>query len=72
MNVKQILKNIKERLGVSSYELAKLTGISAQVLSHWERNDAKTVKLELLAKLRKGAKMDWKQLGKMIDEEFEG
>jgi hypothetical protein len=68
--MKKILAAVLKRLGgCSKYRLSQLTGISEQVMFHWEHKDSKMVRLAHLAKLRKASGLTWEQIGKLIDSD---
>lgn len=70
MAMKRILKTVKDKLGITSYKLSTLTGISESLLSAWSIKNPVGVSLKLLAALRKVSGLSWNQFGKIIDEEI--
>ena len=70
MAMKRILEIVREKLDVSSYILARRSGVSQAVLSAWKLKNSTTVNLCLLAKVRKVSGMTWEDLGQIIDREM--
>jgi len=70
MDVKQILKSILKAKNWTAYRLGIETGISGQVLSHWSRKGASSIKLTHLVALKE-ALGSWKALGEMIEREID-
>jgi DNA-binding Xre family transcriptional regulator len=70
MNVKQILKGILTAKGWTAYKLGQETGISVQVLSHWSRKGAQSIKLTHLVALKESLG-SWKALGDLIEREID-
>lgn len=70
MTVKEILKSILSAKGWSAYRLGQETGISNQVLSHWSRKGAASIKLTHLIALKR-ALGSWKTLGEIIEREID-
>jgi hypothetical protein len=71
MAMKRILEIVKDKLDVSSYILARRSGVSQAVLSVWKLKNSTTVNLGLLGRLRKVSGMTWAELGQIIDKEME-
>lgn len=74
MSVK-IVSAIQKRLGVTSYRLAKMLGVSQQIVRVWNgTTETKTkregMNLKALCRLRKISGMSWEQFGKELDREF--
>ena len=74
MSVK-IVSLVQKQLGVTSYRLAKLLGVSQQIVRVWNGStETKTkregMNLRALCKLRKLSGMSWDQFGKELDREF--
>ena len=70
MNVKQVLKSILKAKSWTGYRLGIETGISNQVISHWSRKGASSIKLTHLVALKE-ALGSWKALGEMIEREID-
>ena len=70
MSVKDILKSILKAKGWTAYRLGIETGISNQVISHWSRKGAASIKLSHLVALKK-ALGSWKALGELIEQEID-
>lgn len=74
MSVK-IVSLVQKQLGVTSYRLAKLLGVSQQIVRVWNGSTETKTKREgmnlcALCKLRKLSGMTWDQFGKELDKEF--
>jgi len=74
MGVK-IVSSIQKQLGVTSYRLGKMLGVSQQIVRVWNGTTKTTTKregmnLRALCKLRKVSGMTWQQFGKELDREF--
>jgi transcriptional regulator with XRE-family HTH domain len=63
-----LVKKIRDRLGVTRYGLARLLGLPTPSIDHLEES-GKAIKIEVLAKLRRAADLTWDEVGDMIDEE---
>jgi len=70
MSVKDILKSILKTKSWTAYRLGQETGISNQVISHWSRKGAGSIKLTHLVALKK-ALGSWKALGELIEQEVD-
>jgi transcriptional regulator with XRE-family HTH domain len=70
MDVKQILKSILKAKNWTAYRLGIETGISGQVLSHWSRKGASSIKLTHLVALKE-ALGSWKALGELIEAQVD-
>ena len=70
MSVRDILKSILKAKGWTAYRLGIETGISNQVISHWSRKGAASIKLSHLVALKK-ALGSWKALGELIEQEVD-
>lgn len=70
MSVKDILKSILKAKSWTAYRLGQETGISNQVISHWSRKGAASIKLTHLVALKK-ALGSWKALGELIEQEVD-
>jgi len=63
------LKNLRKKLGFTFNEMGAKTGILPQTL--WAIEAKKyNFSLSTLIKLKQSLKLDWSELGKMIEEEF--
>lgn len=74
MGVK-IVSSVQKRLGVTSYRLAKMLGVSQQIVRVWNGTTETATKregmnLKALCKLRKVSGLTWKQFGEELDREF--
>jgi len=66
---------IRAKLGLSIPDLADALGMQSVYLYRYERGKDKVkppvqIRLDVLCKLRKVGKLNWAQLGKMLDDEF--
>ena len=51
MEIKDILKNKRESLGMTCEDVGKRVGVSASTISRWERGDIANMKRDKIAKL---------------------
>lgn len=76
MSVK-IVKLVQTKLGVTSYRLAKMLGVSQQIVRIWNGSTETTNKregmnLKSLCRLRNLSGMGWAKFGQELDKEFLG
>ena len=65
----EFIKKIRKIRDLSSYGLAQELGIVPSLMDHYEKK-GKSLKLDVLCKLRKASRLSWNELGKLLDEEF--
>ena len=71
----KIVSIVQNKLGVTSYRLGKLLGVSQQIVRIWNgstetKNKREGMNLKALCKLRKISKMSWARFGRELDAEY--
>lgn len=74
MNMKFLGKIIK-KMGTTTYSLAKLlrengVDITHQGVDFYGRGKARSMRLDVVAGIRRLSGYSWEEMGKMIDDEF--
>ncbi len=67
MGVKQIIETIRNKKDWRPADLARATGISKQMINHWQRHGARSVAIKHLVALKRASGMTWAQVGKMLE-----
>jgi transcriptional regulator with XRE-family HTH domain len=62
------LETVRKKLGLTQYGMAKRLGLTQTGYINAERN-SKSVRLDILSKLRKIGGLTWDELGALIDRE---
>lgn len=68
MGVKRIIETIRKEKEWRPADLSRATGISKQMINHWQKHGATSVAIKHLVALKKASGMSWSQLGKMLEE----
>lgn len=68
MGVKKIIERIRTEKNWRPADLSRATGISKQMINHWQRYGAQSVAIKHLVALKRASGLSWSQLGKMLEE----
>lgn len=65
----RLIKTIREARELSQYGLAKQLGVPSTTILAAEKK-GRSLRLDILAKLRKISGLSWTEFGRLIDQEF--
>lgn len=71
MGVKALIKQILERKEWTAHRLAKESGISKQMISHWTRHGATSVAIRHLVALKECSGLSWSKVGEILAGEID-
>lgn len=71
MGVKALVNKILEQKDWTAHRLAKESGISKQMISHWTRYGASSVAIRHLIALKKVSGLSWARIGEILAGEID-
>jgi transcriptional regulator with XRE-family HTH domain len=69
MGVKDVIKIIREKTGWTPSELARASGISKQMIHHWQKHGASHASIKHLIKLQEVSGLSVAQFWKLLKDE---
>lgn len=68
MGVKKIIERIRTEKDWRPTDLARATGISKQMIFHWQKFGATSIAIKHLVALKRASGLTWNQIGKMLED----
>lgn len=69
MGVQKIIKTIRDKTGWGPSELARASGISKQMINHWQKHGASHASIRHLIKLQEVSGLSVAQFWKLLKDE---
>jgi transcriptional regulator with XRE-family HTH domain len=71
MGVKALIKAIMDEKGWTAHKLARESGVSKQMISHWTRYGASSVAIRHLIALKHASGFSWSRIGEILSDEVD-
>lgn len=68
MGVKRLIETIRTAKEWRPADLSRATGISKQMINHWQKHGATSVAIKHLVALKRVSGLSWAKIGKMLEE----
>lgn len=68
MGVKRLIETIRTAKDWKPADLSRATGISKQMINHWQKHGASSVAIKHLVALKRASGLSWAKVGKMLEE----
>ena len=72
MGVREVIKTIRDKKGWTPSELARQSGVSKQMINHWQQHGASHASIKHLIKLQECSGLTVSQFWKLLKDEHGG